>query len=177
MDSRVGIDYNINSIGFHELARGGNALRWLTHVFRWHSFTHAIHFAIQGLLAGPSNFLQQREAWKQHIRAAHISNGWLIWHGFLQVLLEIMSGLIIFECCLQGLLTSPFTAQRQRMHQSEGDTTLNCTSSPLCHFKVKLWSFTRSVRLVDGLPAWNARIKHVSRFFSLTFNTLDWLFS
>lgn len=53
MDSRVGIDY-INSIGFCELARGGNASRWLTHVFGRRSCNTCDSFRHpRGFLPGP----------------------------------------------------------------------------------------------------------------------------
>lgn len=53
MDSRVGIDY-INSIGFRELARSGNASRWLTHVFGRRSCDTCDSFRHPGgFLAGP----------------------------------------------------------------------------------------------------------------------------
>lgn len=139
----------------------------------WHTCLDDTPSHMQSILPSKGSW-QAHQIFCSNARPAHISNGWLIWRGFLQVLLEIMSGVVIFECCLQGLLASPFTAQRQRMHQSEGDTTLSCTSSPLCHFKVKICPFTRSVRLIDKLPAWRADIQLVSHCFSLTFRH-SWL--
>lgn len=139
-------------------------------MFRPLSFTHAIHFTIHGLLADPSDFLQQCEAWKQCTRPANISNEWLVWCGFLQVLLEIMSQVVISECCLQGLLDFPLAAWRQRKHQSEGDTTLSCNSSPSVVTRSR-FIHLHAVRPVGKLPARWGRHSAYLMLISLDFYT------
>lgn len=74
--------------------------------------------AIRGLLAASATF-SAAPAWQRRIRPAHISNGWLIWRGFLQVLLEIMSEVVIFERCLQGLSGLPLLPP---LHRDRGCT-------------------------------------------------------
>lgn len=149
------------------------------HVFRWHSFTHAIHFAIPELLAGPSDFLQQCAAWQQCIGPARISNGWLIWRGFLQVLLEIMSAVVIFECCLQGL--SAFLLYLRCTETDEAPIRgwhcpQACQRVPvsLCgQDRADYTQWGSLMRRMDG----NTHTRLIWHFFHCLSSTIDWLFS
>lgn len=112
----------------------------------------------RGSWQGPSASLQQCEAWQQYIRPAHISNGWFIWHGFRQVLLEIMSGVVIFECCLQGLLVYLFYLH---CTETEDAPIRECRGwhylkSRTAHWFVALWSRYVRLRAVRGTDKWRA---------------------
>lgn len=169
MDSWVRIDYNINSIDFYELAWwAGRKYFAMTDVCL--DDTPHMQFVLRSEGSWQAQQIFCSNA--RHGSSTHISNGWLVWRGFLQVL-EIMSRVVIFECCLQGLRASPFTARRQGMHQSGGTLPLIVQ----VHHLVTLWSryaHLHGVRLIDKLPAWWADIQRVRHFFHWLSNALDY---
>lgn len=132
--------------------------------------THATHFAIRGASwQAPSNLLQQRQAWKRRIRpGSHFKRTARL--AFSQVLLEIMSQVVIFECCLRGPSGASPTAaaQRQRMHQSEGGRSDTwCTSTrQLGMPRSRYARLTCSAKFVGDFIAWLA----ISRIAFLSWN-------
>lgn len=112
----------ITTSDVHRLALYRNSLRWLTHEWSRHSFGHATHFVIRGLLAVPHIFrctakhdssassqlsFQMSGSFGSHLASSsrnNIEGGniWMLSPGDL------------------GLPLLPFAAQRQQLHQSEG---------------------------------------------------------
>lgn len=93
-----------------------------------HSFTHAIYFAIWGLLAKPSDFLQQCEACQKCMMLARISNGWLVCPSRNNV----RGGHIWLLSPGDVWFNFLFSTQRRRMHQSEGWQSRRSWCSAVC---------------------------------------------